>query len=346
MLSDRQVRALDRPNSIVADGGGLYLRVSAHGSKTFLYRSRKGGKARYVTLGAYPSLTLADARRKAGELQGKPLDHTVAYAVEQYLKSLQYARPEEVKRRLEKDIVPEIGAKKLSQITAGDISSALQKIVDRGSPVSANRTLADVRHVFDFAYGKGWINSDPSLRITRKVIGGREKSRDTVLTDTQLYRLIQALKTDRFALKTRVALALILATGQRPSEVLGIDPKEVKGEWWTIPAERTKNGRAQKVYLTHLARWLLKAVKHKLGGDHRALARAMSRFGGEYTPHDLRRTMSTKMADIGVPPHVIEKCLNHQMTGVMAVYNRAEYLAERKAAWKQWARYLFAVKEE
>src|SRR5258706_1321341 len=114
MLSDRKVQALNKPNALIADGGGLYLRVSQTGRKSFLYRSRKDRKARYVTLGPYPRLTLKEAREKTGDLQGRPLDHTLAYAVEKYLGSLDYLRKDEVERRLTKDIVPELGTKKLS----------------------------------------------------------------------------------------------------------------------------------------------------------------------------------------------------------------------------------------
>jgi len=294
-------------------------------------------------LGDYPSMSLADARVRAQELSGSVSDVTVAFAVSEYLKVAEsdFERPEQVRRRLEADVVPGLGSKRLATVTSSDITSALQKIVDRGSPVAANRTLADVRHVFDFAYQKGWVKSDPSARITRRVVGGREKSRDVVVSDEQLKALIAVMRTDRFEDRTRVASLLVLLTGCRVSEVLGISRQEVQGAWWTIPKGRMKSRKEHKVYLPYVARWLLRQVDYTLGGDHRTLSKAFRRMGVGYTPHDLRRTFATKMSDLGVMPHVIEKCLAHEMQGVMSVYNRAEFLKERKGAWLLWARFLF-----
>jgi integrase len=80
--------------------------------------------------------------------------------------------------------------------------------------------------------------------------------------------------------------------------------------------------------------------------DGQTLARVPARLKLGWTPHDLRRTMATHMADMGVMPHVIEKCLNHKMAGVMAVYNRAEYAAEKKAAWQLWQRKLLRLRKK
>ncbi|MBK7474318.1 MAG: tyrosine-type recombinase/integrase [Betaproteobacteria bacterium] len=170
--------------------------------------------------------------------------------------------------------------------------------------MAANRTLADVKHLFSYSYEKGWVRENPTSRITRKVVGGKEKSRAVVLTEDQLKHLIKELRTDRWQPRTRVALAVCLLTGQRASEVLGISKDEVQGNWWTIPAERTKPKRAQKVYLSRPVRYLLGLVDYTRG-DHRTLSRALNRGKLSYTPHDLRRTMATVMAEnLSVAPHV------------------------------------------
>lgn len=337
MLSDRTIKAIKKTNVLVSDGGGLYLRVSQHGTKTFLFRKKSNGKTSYLTLGEYPRLSIAEARKKVSELQGHSVGHfTLSYAMEAYLKSCPYKYPEQVRQRLEKDITPTLGTKRLAAITTKDITQALQTIVDRGSPVSANRTLADVKHLFAFAFEKGWTHTNPAERITRKVVGGSEKSKEIVLTDSELKDLIQTLRTARFEPPTRVGLALCLLTGQRASECLGM-AGEVKGSWWTIPKQRTKSGREQKVYLVPFARWLSRRV---IQCDHRTLSRALLRMKVRYTPHDLRRTMRTRMGDLGVMPHIAEKCLNHKLEGVLAVYDHAAYLPEREAAWKLWYSYL------
>jgi len=340
MLTDRGVKALQGVNKMIADSGGLYLRLSRHGTKSFVYRTSVGGKTKYVSLGTYPNVSLADAREKAKTLQGHVIgDRDVSFAVSEYLKSLRgvYEHPEQVKQRLEKDVVPFLGKKRLTLVTADDLTGTLQRIVDRGARVSANRTLADVRHLFQFCYQKGWVQNDVSARITRKVVGGPESSREVVLTDKEIQDLVKVMRSDRFEVRTRIATLVLLVTGQRSTEVLGISKDEVQGHWWTIPAERTKNGKAQKVYLSHLALWLLRKVDFNLGGDHRTLSRAFKRMGVRYIPRDLRRSVATKMSDLSVMPHVIEKVLNHTMEGVMAVYNRAEFLPEKKEAWRLWS---------
>jgi integrase len=343
MLSDKQVRALKSvgKDKVIADGGGLYLRVSKHGTKTFVLRTRVGGNARYLTLGEYPALSLADARTKVGEIGGLT-NITLGFAVKEYISHIEreYEDPAQVKRRLEADIVPKLGAKRLSSVSQADVTAALQEIVDRGSPVAANRTLADVKHVFQYAYGKGWVRNDPTVRITRKVTGGKEKSRDVVVTDKEVKELVEEMRKDRFELRTRVAVLVLLLTGQRASEVLGFSKNEVQGVWWTIPKERTKNGKEHKVYLTRPVRWLL--AQSSLGGDHRTLSKAFRRMKLRYTPHDLRRLLSTRLSDKGTSPHIVEKMLNHQMEGVMSVYNHAEYLPERRTAWRLWTRHVLS----
>lgn len=338
-LTDKYIRSL-RPlgkDQFLADGGGLYLRVTIHGSKSFLYRSRKGGTTRYVTLGAFPSLSLAEARKLAQERRGETIGTlTLSYAATAFLASLDYKDPTQVERRLTTDILPDLGKKRLDTITSKDLSDTLQKIVDRGSPVAANRTLADVKHVFSFAFEKGWVRSNPAERITRRAVGGKEKSRDIVLTDDELKQLITLLRSSKWSPKTRAGLAVCLLTGQRASEVLGYEPQEVSGDLWTIPGTRTKNGKPQKVYLTITKRFL----PYIEPCDHLTLSKALNRLKLRYTPHDLRRTMATRMSDMGVMPHIVEKCLNHSMTGVMAVYNKAEWLPERKDAWRKWYCYL------
>lgn len=124
---------------------------------------------------------------------------------------------------------------------------------------------------------------------------------------------------------------------------------EVVDNLWTIPPQRTKNGLAQRVYLSAGSRRLMGLAFKELGSEPfkgmegQTLSKAVRRMGVTWTPHDLRRTMTTCMGDMGVAPYVGEKCLNHTMGGVMAIYNRSEYAAEKKAAWRLWVRYVLQV---
>lgn len=359
-LTDRLcagAKPADRPRYLI-DGEGLYLKISRTGTKTWMYRSRTGGD-QWKKLGRYPAMTLLQARNRAAEAAGNGfVMRTVREAYAEYLPVLRrsYGSHGEIERRFHADILPRLGEQQLDRVTRVQVSQALQTIVARGALVAANRTLPDLKNFFAWCVEKGWINANPAREITRRSVGGKEKSRERALTEDELRRFIPHLdkQTGRFSYLTRLALGLILLTGQRPSEVLGYDERERAGCWWTIPAERTKPRRAQKVYLSPQARHLFKLAVQLAGSrpfegtTHRIISKAVLRlqFDPPFTPHDLRRTMSTRLADMGVMPHVIEKMLNHRMEGTMAIYNRAEYLPERQAAWRLWGRWLAKIRRE
>jgi integrase len=224
-----------------------------------------------------------------------------------------------------------MGTRDIATITRRDISGVVQKIIDRGSPVAANRTLADLNHLFQFAWERGYVEVNPCSGFSRKSAGGREKPRDRALDWDEIESLFG---TEYDSPVTRVALYICLLTGQRASEVLWI-MTQPPARWVELPD--TKSGRPHKVYLSVQVRAALKLLNGlPPPRSHRVLSHALRRVGASFTPHDLRRTMATRLADLGIAPHVTEKMLNHQMEGVMAVYNHAEYLPERKAAWRLW----------
>lgn len=351
MLTDRFIKAL-RPTSkhqFVADGNGLYLRVQPTGTKTWVYRSRLGGKARWLSLGNYPTLSLLDARRKALELAGSELPENVTFefAYAEYFKrvaSTQYTRPDIVEQRVKANLLPNLRTRALSGITRAELTSLLHTIVDRGAPVMANRTLTDAKHIFNYAVSRGWLNENPAERITRKIVGGKEKPRDVVLSFEAIQSFLKALYEETrgpwgMTVPTAGALYLCLLTGQRASEVLWLVENWAGEKMITLPAKITKISRTHKIQLSVQAIVALRFLRGQpVPKDHRVLSHALRRIDAGFTPHDLRRTMATRLSDLGVAPHVIEKMLNHQMTGVMAVYNRAEYLPERAAAWALWGR--------
>jgi len=354
-LTDREIKNLkaDTKDLIKSDGNGLYLRVMVTGNKVFLLRQKHLGKDVWRSLGSYPELTLADARVLVRDLKssGVIANYTLGEA---YLEFKTYAegfykQPEVMIGRLERDIIPALGAMKLHSISRSDVTKALKVIVDRGSKVTANRTLTDIKQLFIYCEQKGWVASNPVEGVNRKFVGGAEKSRKRHLSFAELHKLIHILMTRNFDPKTKLIVALLITTGQRVSEIIGYHPSEVKGKLWTIPAERTKGeqgeSRAQKVYLSPISRALFK-MWQPCSFDYRTIDRAVKRMDMDFTPHDLRRTMATRLGDLGVMPHVVEKMLNHVMVGVMEVYNRAEYLPERREAWLMWGGHISKLRHE
>lgn len=154
-----------------------------------------------------------------------------------------------------------------------------------------------------------------------------------------------------------LAFKLLLATGQRRGELIRARWAEVDsdGKTWTLPASNMKSGKAHRVPLSPLALRLFEALKKTNGKSdfvlpapdgkqpitERALSRAAARiqaFVGlpKWVPHDLRRTLATRMNALGVAPHVVEKILAHELGGVLAIYNRHDYASEMRRALNLW----------
>ncbi len=178
--------------------------------------------------------------------------------------------------------------------------------------------------------------------MTPDLVGGTETARERVLTDDEIRRLWHAES------QHAPLLRFLLLTGQRIGEAQRATWAHVRGDRWHIPAEHSKNGRAHWVALSRQVLELLRSQDESRGlifgtatdtGVQAWLRRWCERekVAPAFTPHDLRRTCATRLADLGVMPHVIEKILNHTMQGVMAVYNRAGYETERTAAMQLWA---------
>jgi integrase len=364
-ITDREIKNYkpDGKDKFYSDGDGLYLRVAVSGSKTFMYRSKHRGKTKWVALGSYPTLSLKQARDAAQALRDAAALKTVTVneCYKDWIKHIkrEYKSPKQVEQRLDLHLIPTFGARTLVSITRAEIATHLKSIAAT-APVQANRVLTDTKLLFNYAIDSGWLENSPAERIRPKAIGGKEKSRNRVLTDDELVELISILrnnwsiarqKTTGFDEKTRLALALALLTGQRSQEIRSINTKHITWRTWTQPVEVTKTDTEMKVYLNYGITLILNyAFKHYgstpfkgMAGQTLSHATRYMKFANGFTPHDLRRTMRTRMADLGVMPHIGEKCLNHKLTGVLAVYDRGEYAQEKKAAWYAWTRYLISL---
>jgi integrase len=335
---------------------------------------------------------LAPAARAAAP--AAPIDYPAgtfgALANEFYARVIerQYRRPQGVRRMLDVDLLPHLGARPLASITLRDVQAVLNAIVDRGAPVQANRVLLVAKRVLRYARMQGHIEVNPIAELTRRDVGGTEGERERALSFDEIatfwHVLAGAVPVKRtvraFARKngrttvaayergglhlepaTRACLQFLLLTGQRVGETLlarwgDID---LDAALWRIPAHNTKTGRPHLVHLPSLAVDVLRAIPGERAADRfvfassqsaqpspierRTVTRALDRLlaGGalplaHFTPHDLRRTLRSRLGDLGVLPHVAEKILNHRLGGVLQVYDRSEYLSERAAAMSAW----------
>ena len=174
---------------------------------------------------------------------------TVADLAEEYLEK--WARPRkrsaaEDERILNKDVLPAWGKLKARDITRRDAILLLDKIVERGAPIQANRTLAVIRKMFNFAVKRGLIDATPTAVIDAP---SKENKRDRVLTKDEMYSLWHGLEDAPASRGVKLAIRLLLVTAQRKGELVAAPQSEfdLEEKVWTIPAERTKNGMSHRV---------------------------------------------------------------------------------------------------
>ena len=376
-FSDRDIQRLkpaEKPY-LEAEPDGLYVRVLPSGRKSFLTVYSFDGKQRWLTIGRYPDISLSKARAKVGEIRKKVENKidpalakqqeraeqinapTVTEFAEEYLNK--WARPKkksakEDERILEKDIIPAWGKRKLKDITRREIVSLIDDVAERG-PIMANRTLAVIRKMFNFALNRDVIELSPCQNITPP---GKEIKKERFLSEDEIKALWPKM-TEKLTDQTNRAIKMILATAQRPNEVATMHWNEIDGCWWTIPADKTKNGKEHRVFLNEIALELM-GEPRKTGfvfqsyrkpnqpvtqnAFGRALRDKMKHFKGvEYfSAHDLRRTAATHMAKLGHGANV-GRVLNHTDQSVTAIYDRYSYDHEKQAALSAWGRKLESI---
>lgn len=259
-----------------------------------------------------------------------------------------------------------------SGITTAEAVRMLDAIKATVGATAANRCLSYARAAFGWAEKRQAVASNPLRRLEAP---SREKARDRVLATEEIgfiWRAAEALNEP-----ARGFVRVLLLTLQRRDEVASLrwDELSADSSTWTLPAERAKNGKAHLIHLSDPVRTILAGMPRVQGCPYvfaaasgkpvsafsamkRALDAAIMRERTEtaiepaslpgWTMHDFRRAGVTALAGMGFPPHVCDRLLNHvtgAISGVAAVYQRAEFLTERKAALDAWGAHVLAVAE-
>jgi integrase len=354
---------------------GFGLKVTPKGRKVFfvLYRTRNGAtRLRKYTISpcgiVTPAIARATAQRVlAARQEGrdpaeekrqsrlKNSQDVINAVVDSYL--LRFVSTNrsagETKRILKREALSAWSGRSIHGITKKDVVALLDKIVDRGSPGTANRTFKALRALFNWCIERSLLEKSPCAGMSKPMA---ERSRERVLTDEELVAVVQAARTMGFPYGAMVEFLVL--TAQRRGEVAGLvwDEIDLENGIWHLPASRTKNGRGHIVHLSTEARSVLEALPHRSGyvfgtaGARPAISFSQNKlkidqisFVTHWVIHDLRRTVVTGMASLGVSPHVADKVLNHQtgtISGVAAVYQRHEFLTERRDALLAWGQHL------
>jgi integrase len=252
--------------------------------------------------------------------------------------------------------------RKVSEITKRDVLDVVDAIDERGAGVMANRTLAAVRRLFNWCVEKDILSSSPCAGLKPPA---EESSRRRVLSDEEIRWFWNACEQLKYPFGH--AGKLLLLTGARRSEVTDMTRGEVKGDTWTIPRERSKNDEPHIVPLSEAALDVIKDARNiksekgfvftttgdspvsgwsKAKNQIDALMLAAAKEESpkakieEWRLHDLRRTVASGMARLGIALEVIEKCLNHvsgSFAGIVGVYQLHSFEEEKRDALQKWA---------
>jgi integrase len=276
---------------------------------------------------------------------------------------------EEDRRNLALHVLPKWGRRDFRTIRRADVIELIEGIVGAGKHVAANRVHSLVSKVFNFAVDADLLETNPAARLKKR---GVENSRKRVLADKELAAFWHGIVLSPVSEPVGLALRLALLTGARASEIAGAHKSEFQNldepsqAAWLIPGERTKNKRDHLIPLSRLALETVKTAL-KLSGDDteflfparynngkpldgHALTTAMARFCADWkeppSPHDLRRTVNTRLAMLGVAKEIRDRCLNH-VTGLRDPesrhYNRYEFQQEKRDALGKWDKTLARI---
>jgi integrase len=378
-LTKSSIDALPTPNLDVvywdADFPGFGVKITPKGRKVFVVLYRTGGagsKLRKYTIGPYGRVTLHQARVAAQKVFAAKLEgrdpaaekreakrRVVADRVEDLLESFiaqhlsQNRSAGEVSRLLRREIGKAWTSKSIHEITKRDVVEVISAIEQRGAPVAANKTLKSIKTFLRWCVGRAVLDQSPADGVP---LPTKEVARDRVLDDQELTQVILAAR--KVGGPYGGIVELLALTGQRREEVAGLSWEELdlKQRVWTIPKSRTKNAKVHVVHLCEQSLDVLKRARRQgplvfslLGtkpfqefSKAKSVLDQLSGVSG-WRLHDLRRTCVSGMARLGVAPHVADKILNHQsgtISGVAAVYQRHEFLAERRAALDLWGAHI------
>jgi integrase len=330
---------------------GFGVRVSQGGSKSFVVMF---GKSRQLkTLGRYPDMTLADARRAAKRHQSgeallelpppeKPPSISFDEARERFLKDSDRRNKSstagEYRRLLKRHFHFE---KNLRDITRQDVMSVIERLNQTGS--EPRHAFIAIRTIMNWCHRNGMIDASPVPPLKFKA-----QSRARILTDVELCKVWR--RALEFGYPYGSIIQLLILTGQRRGEISGLRWKWITNNEIIFPQGFAKNSREHRLPIGDWTKRLLNELpqfsemvfpsRYEEIRNFSGWSKAKRQFDRDidvrdYVLHDLRRTFSSNLAKLGTPIHVTEKLLNHvsgTLSGVAAVYNRYTYLPEMRQA--------------
>jgi integrase len=387
---------------------GFGARIYPSGKRMYIFQYRtKARQQRRVAIGLHgPTFTVEKARQRAGDLyeavrkgrdpaqedrtaasrQPDTIERVAEQFIEKYLQQKKRAPSyiHDTRALFDNHVLSKWRNRDIKSIRRRDVIELLDGVVEKGKPIAANRVLAAVRKLFNWALQRDIIEASPVALVA---MPSAETKRERTLSANEVRTLWPQFAALGYPFGPFLQMAL--ATGQRREEVAGMrwqDIDEAEGTW-TLPSESTKPGRAHIVPLAPLAMDILREARQSamqlvgqlandpagapklpeyvfttrgdrpISGYSKAKARlddAVARARAEaaarenrkpepiapWTIHDLRRTVATGLGKLNVSRFIIGRVLNHADRSVTGIYDRHEYLDEKRRALDAWATYL------
>ena len=321
---------------------------------------------RDVAMGVNPS---EEKRRNRSDANTKTFEALATRYMDEHARRFKRSADAD-DRNLRLHVLPKWRARRYDQIRRADVIELVEGIIKAGSPVQANRVQALISTVFSFAVDTSLVEVNPCARLRKR---GPETRETRVLSDDEIKQFWSRSILPPVSRRVGLALRLALLTACRTNEIAGIRREElsdlsVAGKAsWLLPTDRSKNGRAHLVPLSDLARaTILSALELISDGDEwifpspierggqitaHSLTMAMKRMSRKIegrakltwaadppSPHDLRRTVATKLSQLGTPPEDVAAILNHVRSDVTGKhYDQYQRATEKRAALSAWA---------
>jgi integrase len=350
----------------IADGGarGLYLVVQPSGLKSWACRYRVAGKPTKLTLGAYPAVSLAEARqlaataladvargtdpaaakREAKKDHGQDtVERLAALFIEQHAKrKTRRGSWIAVEATFRREVLPAWGSRPITDIRRRDISDLVEAIATT-RPILANRVLSHLSRFFRWCAARDYVAGSPVIGVERP---SAEVARNRCLTDDELRAFWAA--TDHLPKPWGDVFKLLLLTGARREEICQLRWNEIdlSHQLWTLSAQRNKAGVDLVRPLAPMAWNIIAAQPAGGNGGEYVFVRSRSRFDAaknqldtamgvtDFVTHDLRRVARSLLSRARVESDIAEMCLGHVLGGVRGVYDRHRYLDEKRSAYE------------
>lgn len=353
---------------VLTDGRGLQLRITSSDKRTWSLQYRVNGRMLKTTIGAWPAVSVSDARKLADGLRNKlakgidPQEEKKNARVkglgfgqawlmfdELYISELKTRTAKEYRRSASIDILPQFRNVALTNVTKSDLVALVDTIRKR-APVMANRTLALLSKFYNWCLGRDYVKRNLASGIPKAA----EASRNRVLTLQEL-RLIYNAASELSA-GNQLFIKLLLLTGQRQGVIAGLRSDEIKGNHLEIAGERNKSGERIKIPLATLSEHLIEELGVGCGPYVVSTtngAKAISGFSKlkkklndltgieeHWTFHDIRGGITTYLEENGLDRIYTARILNHKDQSVTAIYARPDYRQHMEWVFEKWSKVL------